>query len=83
MTEGLQENGWQVAPSDGGMFVWAEYPQAMSDQDFVLHAIEEVGVMMVPGSAFGSEGQGYVRIALVQDLAILKEAVERLAQLKR
>lgn len=81
MTKGLQENGWQVAPSDGGMFVWAKYPQAMSDQDFVLHAIEESGIMMVPGSAFGSEGEGYVRIALVQDLAILKEAVKRLAKL--
>lgn len=78
---GLEKNGWKVAPSDGGMFVWAKYPIDMDDESFVFHAIQEVGVVMVPGSAFGTEGKGYVRIALVQDVEQLTEAVQRLASL--
>lgn|SRR5699024_7230849 len=82
LTSGLAKNGWEVAPSDGGMFVWAKYPFDMDDESFVFHAIQEVGVVMVPGSAFGTEGRGYVRIALVQEVEKLIEAVERLASLR-
>lgn len=83
LVTGLEENGWEVAPSDGGMFVWAKYPFAMDDKTFVFHAIQEIGVVMVPGSAFGTEGKGYVRIALVQEVEQLREAVRRLASLTR
>src|SRR5699024_9163832 len=65
--EGLDELGWEATPSKGGMFVWAKYPYALDDKSFVFAAIEQVGVVMVPGSIFGSAGSGFVRIALVQD----------------
>ncbi|AOV09183.1 LL-diaminopimelate aminotransferase [Sporosarcina ureilytica] len=82
LTDGLKEIGWTVTPSDGGMFVWAKYPYDMNDVDFVFEAIEQTGVVMVPGSIFGSEGEGYVRIALVQEVTELEKAVEQLANLK-
>ncbi len=81
MTEGLQKLGWEVTPSESGMFVWAKYPYAMDDKDFALEAIRSVGVAMVPGSAFGERGKGYVRIALVQSREDLAEALERLSKL--
>lgn len=82
MTEGLQSLEWEVTPSDSGMFVWAKPPYSLDDTDFVLQTIEQVGVAMVPGSAFGERGKGYVRIALVQEANDLKKAIERLGQLK-
>lgn len=82
LTKGLQDLGWNVAPSNGGMFIWAQYPYDLHDQDFVLKLIEETGVIMVPGSAFGSEGEGYVRIALVQESETLQQALQALKTFK-
>lgn len=79
--EGLAALGWQAAPSAGGMFVWAKYPFAADDKKFVFEAIEQTGVVMVPGSVFGSEGQGYVRIALVQKAELLEQAMKQLSGL--
>lgn len=80
--DGLKQLGWEATPSNGGMFVWAKYPYALDDETFAFKAIEQVGISMVPGSAFGTEGAGYVRIALVQSEENLKEAVKRLGNLK-
>lgn len=82
LTQALTDLGWKVAPSTGGMFVWAKYPYEMNDKDFVFEVIDQTGVVMVPGTVFGSAGAGYVRIALVQDINILKLAVEQLKKLK-
>ncbi|HLQ82780.1 MAG TPA: aminotransferase class I/II-fold pyridoxal phosphate-dependent enzyme [Pseudogracilibacillus sp.] len=79
MSTGLKELGWSVAPSTSGMFLWAEYPEAIADETFVFKLIEEKGIALVPGSAFGSEGKGYVRIALVQEKELLKKALKKLA----
>lgn len=78
LMKGLQEIGWEVAPSNGGMFVWTKYPYNIPCVDFVYKAIEQTGVVMVPGTAFGSDGEGYVRLALVQDTEKLLHAVNLL-----
>ncbi|WP_397538422.1 aminotransferase class I/II-fold pyridoxal phosphate-dependent enzyme [Rummeliibacillus pycnus] len=84
LMEGLKNIGWTVTPSNGGMFVWAKYPmQELNDIDFVFKVIEETGVVIVPGSIFGEAGKNYVRVALVQDEALLSEAVERLGKLSK
>lgn len=82
LMEGLAKIGWTATPSSGGMFVWAKYPYDMDDVEFVFKAIHEAGVVMVPGSIFGSEGKGYVRMALVQNEEALSQAVDQLRLLK-
>lgn len=82
LTKGLQEIGWEVAPSNGGMFVWAKYPNDLTSVDFAYKAIEQTGVVMVPGTTFGSGGEGFMRLALVQHIDLLEQAVNRLQQLK-
>lgn len=81
LMEGLSNLGWEVTPSSGGMFVWAKYPFEMDDKKFVFKAIEESGVVMVPGSIFGTEGANHVRIALVQDVEQLRLAISLLEKL--
>lgn len=84
LIEGLEKIGWTVTPSKGGMFVWAKYPmQELNDIEFVFHAIEETGVVMVPGSIFGEAGKNYVRLALVQDESLLSEAIDRLGKMSK
>lgn len=78
LMNGLQAIGWDVAPSNGGMFVWAKYPQNLTSEEMAFHCIREVGVVTVPGTAFGTAGEGYLRLALVQNEEQLNEAVARL-----
>ena len=50
------------------MFVWAKIPEGYdSSADFCMKLMEKTGVIVTPGSAFGSGGEGYVRMALVVD----------------
>ena len=42
----------------------------------ILELVEKAGVMVTPGSAFGPSGEGYVRLALVQDEEVIHEAVQ-------
>lgn len=78
LMSGLIGLGWEVAPSNGGMFVWAKYPYTIDSVSFAYKAIEQTGVIMVPGTTFGSEGEGYMRLALVQPVELLEKAIERL-----
>ena len=59
-----------------------EIPFEMEDKEFVFEVIKQSGVIMVPGSIFGSEGIGYVRLALVQEVEALQQAIDRLAKLE-
>lgn len=81
LMQGLKDLGWTVAPSSGGMFVWAKYPYDMDDKEFAFEVIHQTGVVMVPGTVFGSAGAGFIRVALVQDVETLKNAVEQLKTL--
>ena len=63
---GLRRIGWDVPDAQGTMFVWAKIPEKYtSSVDFVIELMEKTGVICVPGSAFGAQGEGYVRFALV------------------
>lgn len=81
LMDGLQSIGWDVAPSNGGMFVWAKYPHDRTSEDMAFYLIREAGIVTVPGTAFGTAGEGYLRLALVQQETKLQEAVARLKEL--
>lgn len=82
LMKGLKELKWEATHSNGGMFIWAKYPYEIDDKEFVFKVIEQAGVVMVPGSVFGTEGKGFVRIALVQNAENLQLAIEKLKKLK-
>lgn len=64
---------------DGGFYVWLDVRQCgMTSEDFALRALEEVGVVLTPGSAFGSLGEGFVRLSLATSRANLIEGIDRL-----
>lgn len=76
---GLRRIGWDVPDAEGTMFVWAKIPARFaSSVDFVIELMEKTGVIGVPGSAFGAQGEGYVRFALVVPPARMEEAVRRI-----
>lgn len=79
LVEGLASCGWHVPKPNASMFIWAPLPQGYtSSRQFALDLLDRAGVLVIPGVAFGAMGEGYVRIALVQEVEVLEEAVERI-----
>ncbi|GBF32740.1 aspartate aminotransferase [Desulfocucumis palustris] len=80
LVDGLAGLGWNMPKPQASMFVWAPLPPGYdSSWKFCLEMLDKAGVIFIPGVAFGDNGEGYVRIALVQEEAILEEAVKRMA----
>ena len=74
---GLRRIGWNVPDSRGTMFVWAKIPEGYeSSADFCMKLMERTGVIVTPGRAFGSNGEGYVRMALVVDEETIGEIIQ-------
>lgn len=75
--ESLKDIGWEVPGCDGTMFLWAPIPEKYrSSKQFRLDLMEKAGVVCTPGAAFGEQGEGYVRFALVAPPEKIREAVK-------
>ena len=76
LCDGFTSIGWRMDRPEATMFVWAAIPAAYrSSEEFVMELVEKAGVIVTPGSAFGPSGEGYVRLALVQDREALDRAI--------
>ncbi len=76
LCDGFNSIGWQIDKPAATMFVWAKIPEHFTDSlEFVKELFERTGVLVTPGSAFGPSGEGYVRMALVQDEEAIGKAV--------
>lgn len=77
LCDGFNAIGWQIDKPEATMFVWAKIPAHFNDSlKFVTELFERTGVLVTPGSAFGPSGEGYVRMALVQDEEAIGKAVD-------
>ncbi|MCM3782644.1 aminotransferase class I/II-fold pyridoxal phosphate-dependent enzyme [Neobacillus mesonae] len=88
--EALADEGWNVSKPRATMFLWASLPESVSNQpepwssrQFARELLLSTGVVVIPGDAFGTEGEGYVRIAMVQEQAVLVEAAKRMGKFIR
>lgn len=82
LVDGLASLGWHMPKPKASMFVWAPLPPGCSSsREFCLELLDRAGVLVVPGIAFGARGEGYVRIGLVQEEDVLREAVSRIEKM--
>jgi alanine-synthesizing transaminase len=85
LLEALRKQGWQVETPRAGMFCWAKYPEpfasTMTSLDFSMKLLEEANVAVSPGSGFGPAGEGFVRMALVENENRLRQAVRQMGRL--
>jgi len=77
----LRGGGFEVETPKAAMYLWVGLPGDVPSGLFARRALEEAGVVVLPGSAFGPAGEGYFRIALTVGAARLTEAVTRLGGL--
>ena len=85
LVKSFAEAGWKMDTPAGSMFAWAPIPAkyaAMENgsESFVIDMLNKSGVLVTPGSAFGPSGEGFVRMALVQNPDALQDAANRLKQ---
>src|SRR5260370_865426 len=77
----------EVEKPKASMFVWAKYPrewrERMGSIDFAMKLIEEAEVAASPGRGFGELGEGYVRLALVENEHRLRQAVRQIGRCLR
>lgn len=88
--QALTQEGWTIDKPDATMFLWAEIPERFrangrtgSSSLFAEELLLATGVAVVPGEAFGDEGEGFVRIALVREEETLLEAARRIGRFIR
>lgn len=85
LVEALSAQGWDIARPKATMFLWAKLPpmhrqlsEPWDARRISREMLERAGVAVIPGDAFGAEGKGYVRIALVEHEDRLREAALRI-----
>ena len=86
LCDGLRRIGWDVVPPKATMFVWTPIPEkyrSMGSVDFSLKLMEEAEVAVAPGRGFGEEGEGYLRLALVENEQRLRQAVRQIGRALR
>ena len=77
LVESFGRAGWDIPPPEASMFAWAPIPEAyraMGAMEFSKRLLSEAGVAVAPGVGFGEEGEGYVRIALVENEHRIRQA---------
>jgi len=79
--DALNNIGWEVQKPSGSIYVWARIPSRLNSKEFTQLALQHAHIVMAPGSQFGTLGEGYVRMALVQSKERLLEAAQRLAKI--
>jgi len=78
----LSRIGWQVDKPRASMFVWARIPddqlKGRGTIDFAMDLVEHANVVVAPGRAFGENGEGFMRIALVENENRLRQAIRNI-----
>ncbi len=77
----LKAAGWEIPSPPATMFAWAPLPEAFAEMgslEFSKLLLEEAQVAVSPGIGFGEYGEGYVRIALVENEQRIRQAVRNI-----
>jgi len=84
LCDGLLRLGWPVERPKATMFLWAKMPEPwaseMSSMDFAMKLLKEGDVVASPGAGFGPAGEGYLRMALVENENRLRQAVRQIGR---
>ncbi len=82
VVDGVRRLGWEIDCTRGTMFVWAKVSEAhlagQGSIDFALRMMAEADVSIAPGRVFGENGEGCVRIALVENEQRLRQAIRNM-----
>jgi len=79
VVEGLNKIGLKAICPKASLYVWAKVPEGYTSAEFTADLLEQVGVVVTPGTGYGRNGEGYVRLSLTIADASLLKGLSRLA----
>ena len=78
VAQGFTDLGFYAPRSDATMYFWIKIPSTFkSSMEFCKYVLDKTGVLLTPGSAFGSMSDDHFRVSLVQPILRLEEVFER------
>lgn len=83
LIEGLARAGWDIPMPSASMYAWAPIPEpftALGSLEFSKLLLEHAKVAVSPGVGFGENGEGFVRIAFVENEQRIRQAVRSIRQ---
>jgi alanine-synthesizing transaminase len=86
LAKGLHEAGWLVDIPKASMYIWARIPEAYRDLgslEFAKQLLEKAKVCVSPGIGFGEYGDEYVRFALIENEARIRQAIRGIKTMLR
>lgn len=81
MVEAFGRAGWDIPPPPASMFAWAPLPAALKDMgsmEFSKQLLTHADVAVAPGVGYGEDGEGYVRIGMVENEQRLRQAARNI-----
>ena len=79
VVETLQDMGLEVQTPKASLYVWAKVPKGFTSASFATELLDQVGVVVTPGTGYGAEGEGYVRLSLTLSDASLVKGLSKLS----
>ncbi len=84
LIDSFSRAGWNIPCPDASMFAWAPVPdrfKALGSVEFAKKLMEEADVAVAPGLGFGEEGEGFVRIGLVENEQRIRQAARNVKKM--
>lgn len=78
--QGLKTLGLFPDTPRASLYVWSSVPEGLTSLDFVNLALEKAHVSLTPGTVFGQNGEGYIRISLTSPLEQISQAMDQLTR---
>ncbi|MEG1513156.1 MAG: aminotransferase class I/II-fold pyridoxal phosphate-dependent enzyme, partial [Raoultibacter sp.] len=78
VVEALQAIGLDCHAPKATIYIWTKVPQGYTSESFATQLLEQAHVIVTPGSGYGPDGEGFIRISLTTPDDLLLEAVERI-----
>ena len=80
LVEALRAAGMKVEPPKGSLYVWAHIPEGFTSAEFAGRLIDEIGVVVTPGTGYGQQGEGYVRLSITTPDDRVDEGARRIME---
>ncbi|MFQ5543652.1 MAG: LL-diaminopimelate aminotransferase [Nitrospiria bacterium] len=78
LVPGLQKLGFKVPSPKAAFYAWIRTPEGVSSSDMTARLLSETAIVTTPGSGFGKNGEGYIRMTLTVSKERLAEALDRM-----
>ncbi len=79
LVEVLNDIGVEAIPPKAGLYIWAKVPEGYTSIEFTSDLLDNLGIVVTPGTGYGTHGEGYIRLSLTVPDANLVKGLSRLS----